>query len=71
LATIRQRYRQTDRTDNGPVAQGQGEPFYKWSPQNGAPFSATTRLLYTAVYTCTMYTFTCVHMRIFWFNYLS
>ena len=27
-----QRYRQTDRTENRPVAQG--KPFYKWSPKN-------------------------------------
>jgi len=31
LATIRQHYRQTGHTDNGPIAQG--EPFYKRSPK--------------------------------------
>ena len=30
LATVHQRYRQTDRTDNSPIAWG--EPFYKQSP---------------------------------------
>jgi len=32
LATIHQRHRQTDRTDNGLIAQG--KPFYKRSPKN-------------------------------------
>jgi len=35
--------RQTDRTDNGPIAQN--EPFYKWSPKNRLDLSSLPTLL--------------------------